>query len=503
MITAEEKKKFADWIFRQSAYQMALSTIYVDRMTVAPAGGNAYRNTRTAYLSGELFSIETEPEMFALLTRMKDDPDLDEETRRAAFLYWKEVNKETCVPKEMEVEAQKLMDKSYSAWLEAKQKDDYSIFAPYLKQVFAMRKQLIGFRNSSLPFYDQLLDDYEPGMNQAKYDVFFEGVKKRVLPLLQKVKAAPEIDDSFLYGNFPVEKQKEFTRETLLPYLGFDASWGYQNETEHPFTDWICENDCRTTTKYLPDNVVSAIFSTVHEVGHARYEHDIDPRYDGMILSTGVSCGMHESQSRLCENYLARRKSFWKALYPALQAKFPSALGEVSLDAFVRAVNAARPGLLRTEADELTYPVHILIRYELEKAMGSGSLAMEDVEDAWNRLYQKYLGVQAPSAKTGILQDVHWADGSFGYFPTYALGSAFAAQFFRAMQKDLDVDKALAEGHYDQCMDWLKEHVHRYGCRYDADEVVRLACGEAFDPDVYFDYLEEKYTKLYDLKESA
>ncbi len=243
----------------------------------------------------------------------------------------------------------------------------------------------------------------------------------------------------------------------------------------------------------------SAILSTVHEVGHATYEHDIDPKYDGMILSNGVSSGMHESQSRLFENYLGRTLSFWKANYPILQKYFPKQLEGITVEQYVDAINASTPSLIRTEADELTYPMHILIRYEIEKGLFNGTIPVEKLNETWNKMYKEYLGVDVPNDRDGILQDVHWSDGSFGYFPTYALGSAFSAQFMKAMRKDIDVDELLENNKFDEIIAWLKEHIHQYGCRYTAEEIMLKATGEPFNPDYYLDYLEEKYTKLYNL----
>lgn len=344
-----------------------------------------------------------------------------------------------------------------------------------------------------------MLDDFEPGMTRAKYDEFFKALKERLVPLIKKVTSARQIEDSFLYKKCDIDAQKKFM-EHLLDYLGYDKSWGYQNESEHPFTDWVCENDCRTTTKYLEDNMVSAVFSTIHECGHAWYEHNIDDKYDGMILSNGVSSGMHESQSRLCENYLGRTRAFWEANYDKLTECFPDLVGNVSLDDFIKAVNVSRPSLVRTEADELTYPMHILIRYEIEKGLFDGSISTEGLDKTWADKYEEYLGIRPEHARDGILQDVHWSDASFGYFPTYALGSAFAAQFMDAMRRDIDVDEYLRQGRYTDIEGWLREHIHKYGCRYSADEIMIKATGKPFDVNYYLDYLEDKYTKLYELE---
>jgi carboxypeptidase Taq len=262
---------------------------------------------------------------------------------------------------------------------------------------------------------------------------------------------------------------------------------------------WLIPGVC-IGLSYLLNNVASAILSTVHEVGHATYEHDCDDKYDGMILSEGISSGMHESQSRLFENYLGRSYAFWEYLFPILQKHFPAQLGNVTAKQFTDAVNVSRRSLVRTEADELTYPLHILVRYEIEKGLFDGSISTEGLDETWNALYEKYLGIKVPGAREGILQDVHWSDGSFGYFPTYALGSAFSAQFTAKMREEIDVDEALRSGHFEICIEWLKEHIHKYGCRYDADDIMKIATGREFDVNVYLDYLEEKYTKLYHLK---
>lgn len=497
MAKEELLKKYEEWVLKMSAYQMALAIIGVDKQTVAPKAGNEYRDLRTSILAGEAFSIQTDPEMKDVLEALLKE-DLDGDTRRAVELYYKEMKNIMSIPKDFFVEHSNLVNESYNAWLEAKTKDDYSIFAPYLAKVIEDSKKIYGYRNSSESLYNQMLDDFEPGMNEEKYDAFFAKVKERLVPLIQKVVNAKQIDTEFLYQNYPVEEQKKASKE-ILKYLHFDEDWGYQNETEHPFTSWTCENDCRTTTKYLPNNLPSAILSTVHEVGHATYEHDIDPKYDGMILSNGVSSGMHESQSRLFENYLGRTVSFWKANYPTLQKYFPKQLEGITVQQYVDAINASTPSLIRTEADELTYPMHILIRYEIEKGLFNGTIPVEKLNETWNKMYKEYLGVDVPNDRDGILQDVHWSDGSFGYFPTYALGSAFSAQFMKAMRKEIDVDALLENNKFDEIIAWLKEHIHQYGCRYTAEEIMLKATGEPFNPDYYLDYLEEKYTKLYNL----
>ncbi len=499
MTNNEALERYQDWKFRISAYEMALNIINIDKLTVAPPAGAPYRDSRSAFLSGELFSIQTDPSILPILSAIQNDEQNSADIRKEAELCKQEIEKIRVIPKDEYVAFEQASHASYDAWLEAKTKADYSIFEPHLKEMIRWRKAFYSYRSSAKPVYDQMLDDYEPGTNTVFYDAFFSRLKERILPLIRSVTAAEPIDDSFLRQDYPNDIQKKWTTEVLLPYLGFDPSWGYQNETEHPFTSSTCENDCRTTTKYLSDNVISAVFSTIHEVGHAWYMHNINPAYDGSILSTGVSSGMHESQSRFCENYLGRSLPFWEANFPSLKEAFPKQLDGITARQFVCAVNISKPSLIRTEADELTYPVHIMIRYEIERGLFEGTIDTDDLEQVWNQKYRDYLGVEPATASEGILQDVHWSDGSFGYFPTYALGSAFAAQFFQKMKSELDVDEALRSGRYTDCIAWLKTHIHRYGARFQAEEIMRMATGEPFNPDYYLGYLEEKYRKLYRL----
>ncbi len=498
MNTEEKLAVFREWVKRMSAYQMALALIGIDKQTLAPVAGSDFRDERSAILAGELFSIETDPAMASLRKELLSDPSVNDEDRKMIGLYDREIDKILSVPKDEYVAFRQLQNESYGVWLKAKNAADYSLFEPYLKKIIEGQKKMYSYRSGDLDLYDRMLDDYEPGMTREKYDVFFNEVKERLVPLIRKVTEAEPADTSFIETEYPVELQKKYM-DHILKYIHFDPSWGYQNETEHPFTSGLCENDIRITTKYLPDRPASALLSTIHESGHGYYMHQVAPEYDGTIFSFGISSGMHESQSRLCENYLGRSKPFWEANFEELKKTFPKQLENVSLDSFLAALNASQPSLIRTEADELTYPMHIVIRYEIEKGLFEGTISTEGLDKTWDDMYEKYLGIRAESAREGILQDVHWADGSFGYFPTYALGSAFAAQFMQAMRKEIDVDDLLRNDHYDVVMDWLKEHIHKYGCRYDADEIMRMATGEPFDAKYYLDYLEEKYSSLYHL----
>ena len=292
---------------------------------------------------------------------------------------------------------------------------------------------------------------------------------------------------------------QEILMKKIMEYIDFDFDAGVLMQSEHPFTDSLSKYDTRITTHYYENNLLSSIFSVIHEAGHANYNRQVRDDLSETFVFDNMSSGMHESQSRFYENYLGRNYHFWDKLFPEVKALFPEQLKDIDQEKFVKAVNKAIPSLIRTEADELTYPLHIMIRYEIEKGIFDGTVDLEKLPEIWNQKYHEYLGVEVPDDAHGILQDVHWSDGSFGYFPTYALGSGYGAQFLAAMQKDLDVDKCLSEGKYTVIKDWLRDKIHQYGGLYLPSEQIEMATGEPFNPDYYVNYLVKKYSELYGL----
>ena len=481
------------------AYQLVLYTTSFDRLTVAPRGGSEYRNKMIAIIEGELYELQSNPEYIEAVNFLSHEK-LGKERDRDIFLAKKMLDDITRFTKEETMEYSLAQMASYDAWYDGKNSDDYSLFKPHLLKLIDLSKKRMKKRNPKKDPYDLALDDFEEGMDRKKYDAFFSLVKKELLPLIRKIERKKGfIDDSFLYLYYPADRQALFMKE-VMDYLGYSSEWGYLGLTEHPFTNGISRNDVRITTNYDEHNITAAIFSVIHESGHAFYEHQIDPKYDDYPYLHWISSGMHESQSRFFENYLGRRKSFFKLLYPRLQELFPENLGNVSLDDFIRAVNVSKCSLIRTESDELTYPIHILIRYEFEKEIFAGKADLEKLDQLWDEKYQKYLGIHADKVSEGILQDVHWADASFGYFPTYALGSAIGAQIFHKMKEDLDVDGLLEKGRFKKITDYLKKNIQHYGALYDFDEILLRATGEHFDPRYYIEYLKEKYGTLYEVK---
>lgn len=487
----------AEYEQKLRAYNLAFGTIYFDNDTVAPKDGLAYRFACIDVLNKEYYNIKTDEKVYEALLRLSKEK-LDSINARRVKLLLKDFVETKKIPEDVYLAFSKLQNEAQQKWEEAKNTNNYALYEPYLIRIIEMTKELCKYRNSDMDAYELLLDDYEEGMDSQKYDEFFDLVKKELVPLIAKINdKQDEVSDACISGNFDVQKQKEFT-DILAKFLGFDSTWGYISEYMHPYTNALGIDDVRVTTFYREDNLVDSMFSTIHEVGHGTYEHQMDREHDSIVLRN-VSSGLHESQSRLFENYLARNSHFWDTLYPQLQDMYSEQLKNVTQEEFIRAINKTSCSLIRTMADELTYPIHILIRYEMEKAIFNGTLALKDLNKVWNKYYKEYLGVDVDSDTNGILQDVHWSGGSFGYFPTYALGSAYAAQFLHHMRKELDVDKLLSEGNMHTINEWLKEHIHVLQSNVEPSEVIKRATGEMFNPRYYIDYLKDKYSKLYNV----
>ena len=500
MKVSDKIKKFNEWEERLSAYRMALTLIGIDQTLGAPPQGAEYRDSRSAILQGEFRRLVKDEEMFGLIGELigeasgelDPDPSKEGDLRRRLELYHDELTRDRAVPLEVYMEYARILDRSKLKWLQAKKDEDYKGYAPCLQEVVDGYKKIVSLQDSPLGIYDRMLDQNQPGWTMARYDEFFRHVKERVVPIVKSNGERPKPDRSFLEGEYDIEKQRRVMAK-VREMIGFTESWGRMGESEHPLTTGVSRGDVRFTTKFRKGDPSAAILSTIHESGHAWFTHNVDPRYEGTIIADSISAGLHESQSRFCENHLGRSAAFWEKVYPWLQEEFKEKLGGVSRNAFLSAVNAVRPSAIRTKADEVTYPLHILIRYELEREMMEGGLLAADLESAWNEKYSEYLGITPRIPSEGVLQDMHWPYAYFGYFPTYALGSAMAAQFYNAMCRDLDPEKLIREWKYTEIMAWLGTHVQRYANRYEADEVMKLATGEEFTDEYYFRHLEEKY----------
>lgn len=480
------------------AYQTALSIMDWDASITAPEEAADYTAKALGILSQEQFCTLINPKVKEILDAL-DETTLSDTEKAIVKRVRKEYQKSEAIPAEEKRDYTELTAKAFQVWQKAKKENDFSLYAPYLEQVIACRKKFAGYSNKeNKPLYDILLDEYEENFPMSDLDRFFGKLKEEIIPLLKKIEQAEEIDDSFLHLSYDIEKQKEFNRY-LAEYMGFDFKRGVMAESEHPYTTNWHNHDVRITTHYYEDNPVSAIFSTIHEGGHALYEQGIRDDLTQTMVGEGASCAMHESQSRFYENIIGRNEAFWEPLYPKLVAAFPKQLENVSLQQFVRALNKVRADLIRTESDELTYCLHIMVRYELEKQMIEEDIPATELPKLWNQKYEEYLGVTPKNDQEGILQDVHWSMGDIGYFPSYALGNAFAAQIYHTMQKDLPVDELLREGKLAEITAYLREHIHQYGASREPREMLKALTGEEFNPDYYIQYLKEKFTQVYGL----
>ncbi len=487
-------------IEKMKAFGYAGAMVYWDLSTgaahLAPQTRSKALGTLSAVRHEIMLSDETK-EVMAVLEANKDQlSDIDrmqvEEVRRT-------IDKIEKIPTKEFREYVELTTKSQMVWEKAKHANDWASFAPYLEKIITFKRKFADYMGWEDHPYNAHLDDFERGMTVTKLDDFFATLKKTIVPLVHQIKASQTaIDDDFLYLNYPTDKQAAFSNH-VLESIGFDLSKGMLKESEHPFTMGLCINDVRLTTHYYPEHVTSAIFSTIHEGGHGIYEQNFDEKLDGTVLADGTTAGIHESQSRLYENNIGRSLAFWIKFYPMLQKDFKKQLDGVSVDMFHRAINVSRPSFIRVEADELTYSLHIMVRYEIEKGLMEGKYEVENLPQIWNTKMEEYLGITPPDDKHGVLQDVHWSDGLFGYFPSYALGNAYAAQIDAKMRGDLDVDSLVEAGDFDPIRAWLTERVHQYGLTKRAEEIIEIATGEALNPDYYAQYLTKKYTDIYQL----
>ena len=403
----------------------------------------------------------------------------------------------TRIPADEYMAYKELCNRADDVWHKAKAQDDFALFCPVLQELVDYNRRFAGYYDASKAPYDALLNEYERGVDRKMLDSFFATLREGLVPLIHKIGDKPQIDDSFLHQEYPAARQKAFA-DYLMEVMGLDRSHCGLGETEHPFTLEFNNKDVRITTNYDEHNVASSMYSVLHEGGHALYELGIRDDLQYTCLAGGVSMGVHESQSRFYENLIGRSRPFVEAIYPKVQEFFPQQLGGVSAEQFYRAVNKAQSSLIRTEADELTYCLHVMVRYEIEKQLIGGTLEAKDVPAVWAKLYKEYLGIEVPNDRDGCLQDSHWSGGAFGYFPSYALGSAYGAQMLRRMEQDVDVWGAAAKGDLTPITAWLREKVHQYGGLMEPADVVKNACGD-FSAEDYIQYLTRKYTELYGL----
>lgn len=491
-------KQYKEYLQKKHAYNHAMGVLSYDMETVMPKGGANDVSNTFAVLSEEMYKMETDPALKALVEELYEKRDsLDIITRREIEEHKESIARIECIPMEEYVDYQRVQSKAQVVWEQAKHDNDYESFKPYLKQIVDYTRKFALYYAPDKDPYDTLLDEYEKGLNQKTLDDFFGEIAKTFKPLVAKASSESDsIDDSFIYKHYPVEQQRILS-DRVMALMGIDRNYCNIGEVEHPFTTNFSKHDVRITTHYYEDNLVSSFYSVVHEGGHALYELHTGDDLVGSPLGTGASMGIHESQSRLFENIIGRSKSFIHAIFPTFKEIFPEQLKEVDEDKFYKAVNKSVPSLIRTDADELTYSFHIMVRYELEKRLINGTLSVDELPSEWNKMYKEYLGIDVPNDSVGVLQDTHWAGGMIGYFPSYAIGSAYGAQIIDSMKKDIDVDKEISNGNLKPILDWLTEKIWKYGLVKKPNELIKNACGADFDCHYYIDYITKKINEVY------
>lgn len=496
----EAVAKFKAELKTFSAYDHAIGVMYYDMETAAPKNASAGLGETMGTLSEITYKLSVNEERFALIDFLMEHREmLDHITRREVEEANRELQNMRRIPIDEYVEFQKLLAVSQSAWQEAKTSDDYSIFEPYLAKIVDFVRRVAAYVNPQMNPYDYWLDQFERGMNTEVLDRYFASVKAALVPLIKRVVAKNDsIKDDFLNKPYPVETQRKLS-DYLMQVMCINRDDCAIGETEHPFTTNFNKHDVRITTHYYENMFASSMYSVIHEGGHALYELNTGDDLLESPLARGASMGIHESQSRFFENIIGRSEAFIELIFPKLTELFPEQLNGVTPHMLYLAVNKAVPSLIRTEADELTYSLHIMIRYEIEKRLIGGSLDTHELPAEWNRLYKEYLGVDVPCDREGVLQDSHWSGGSLGYFPSYSLGSAYGAQILAHMRKQLDIDSLIRSGNMQQIIDWLSERIYKYGALLKPDELIMNCCGEPFNPQYYIDYLVGKYTELYHL----
>lgn len=487
------KAKFADL----NALGSAIAIFDWDQQTYMPHGGASARAQHTSILQRMHHELLTSPEVRDLADRAIASNPTDEAYLRVVR---REIKLKTKLPSELVEEKARLSAIAHEEWVLARRENNFAGFAPTLERMFAIAREEAEHYGYEHDIYDALLDSYEEGSTSADVRAMFDAIKAPQVVLVQEIAQQPAIDNSILIGDWSVDAQKNFT-ERILGQIGFDFNRGRQDVAPHPFCTGWSIGDIRLTTRYQ-NYLGSAIFGSLHEMGHGLYEQGSDPSLDLTPLQGGVSLGVHESQSRLWENIIGRSRAFWTWAFPIFSSYFPQ-LADLGIEGMYRAVNRVQPSLIRVEADELTYNLHILIRFEIESAILKGDLAVADLPAAWNAKYESYLGITPDSDSNGCLQDVHWSMGSIGYFPTYSMGNLLGYQIWNRLLTDLPTaEEEISQGHFSSVLGWLTDNIYRVGKMYTPRELVQRVTGKPMDPTDYLAGLDAKYRELYGLKNS-
>ena len=475
-----------------------------DEQTYLPPGGAEHRGNQMALLSGLAHQQATNPRIGELLSEL-EALDLGEETDPIAVNVRdlrRNYDQSTKLPQELVEEMSRVTTMSQQAWIEARKEKDFSKFLPWLEKVVELKReeaQALGFPEDGIP-YDALLDQYEPSATSKDVNAVFAPLRDALVEMVAAIADSPiEPDVSIITRTYPVDAQREFGTDAAQQ-IGFDFRNGRLDVAAHPFCGGFGPGDCRLTTRYDDHHFNGAFFGTLHEAGHGIYEQGLDRGHYGTPMGNSTSLGIHESQSRMWENFVGRSRSFWNHFFEPAKVAFPEALGNVDADTFYVAINDVRPSFIRVEADEVTYNLHIMLRFELEQPLMAGDLQPADLPAVWNETFTRYFGITPADDSEGCMQDIHWSAGLIGYFPTYALGNMYAAQFYNAATAELgDLDEMFARGEFAPLKQWLNKNIHQHGQRFRANQLVKEVTGEKLSPLPLIEHLKRKFGAIYNL----
>jgi len=471
------------------------------QVNMPPEGGEA-RGQQLATLgkiSQEKFTSDEIGQLIEDLKKEFADADAVNDDAAMIRVASRNYDKAKRVPVEFVSKQAIAQAKAFQAWVDARKKSDFSIFQPHLENLVEMVKEYISFFPPADHPYDTLLDNFEPGMKTAEVKEIFDNLRPKQVELIKAITSAKQVNDDFLHKEYDEKKMMDFGVDVITRY-GYDWNRGRQDKAPHPFETSFSVNDVRITTRFEDDNPTATVFSTLHEAGHAMYEQGVNPAYERTPLANGTSLAVHESQSRMWENLVGRSLPFWENFFPAFKKIFPSQLAGVDLKEFYKAINKVEPTLIRVNADEATYNLHIMLRLELEIAMVEGKVAIKDLPELWNTKMQEYLGITPPNDAKGVLQDIHWSGGMLGYFSTYALGNLVSAQLWEKITIDIpDLDDQIRKGNFSALLGWLRTNIHQHGHKYEPQVLVEKVTGSKINSEPYVRYLTKKYSEIYEL----
>ncbi|MCS3800030.1 carboxypeptidase M32 [Niastella sp. OAS944] len=500
MTTSAIKSLYEEYIKEMQTIadlRYAAGVLQWDQETYLPPKGAPIRGQQIATLSEIAHKYFTDEKLGARLQELLAGDKLSAGEKRNVELTWQDYSKQKKFHSSFVRTLAEAVNKSFHSWMEARKANDFSLFANDLARLIELKKQeadMLGYEHHP---YNALLDDHDKGATVQLLDGVFSAIQQPLKELLGKIAAQPPADDSFLHQHFDKDKQWQFGLQ-VVKELGYDMEAGRQDISEHPFTTNFNSQDVRITTRIDENDLSNMVWSCIHEAGHALYEQGLPLSEYGLPLGEPASYTIHESQSRLWENHVGRSRAFCERWLPILQQYFPEQLGNISVEQFYKGINKVQPSLIRTEADELTYHFHIKIRYELEKLLIGGTMNVNDIPGYWNEQYLQLMGVKVPGDKQGCLQDVHWSHGSFGYFPTYSLGSFYAAQFYHyANQSITNLNEHIKQGNTTSLLQWLRSTVHQKGRRFTSEELCKDICGETLNIEYFTGYLLDKYKDIY------